>query len=129
MFSWDQSPFVRAAFRLIVPAVRLVIKRQYRIDAGAAARARERTREGLDMVARESRRTGFLVGDRFSVADLAAAALLSLTTNPPEAPMKYPEPYPPALASWWNQWSGHPGVEWLRAIYRSHRGQSREIAA
>jgi glutathione S-transferase len=40
----------------------------------------------MDRLARELQPSGFLESDRFTVADLTAAALLSLLVRPPEFP-------------------------------------------
>ena len=128
LFSWDQGPLVRMAFRAMLPGVRLVIKAQYAVDAENAVRAREKTREALDLVAREAGPDGYLVGDRFSVADLTAAALLSPATNAPGCQVRHPEPWPPVLLAWWKAWETHPGVAWVKATYGRHRGEACEVA-
>lgn len=129
VFTWDHGPVVRLAYRAILPGVRRLVVGQYGITADTARAARARTREALDFVTREVGPDGYLAGNRFSVADLTAAALLSPATNPPESPIRYPEPWPRALTDWWAEWAAHPGVLWVRAMYQRHRGRSHEIAA
>ncbi|MDP6814619.1 MAG: hypothetical protein QF582_15500, partial [Alphaproteobacteria bacterium] len=70
---------------------------------------------------------GYLVGDRFSVADLAAAALLAPSANPPNSPMSRPEPMPAGATAWVERWADHPGVAWVRQRYLDDRPPSAEI--
>ena len=64
----------------------------------------------------------FLVGDRFSRADLTAAALFA----PMFQPAQYPVPWPKAkripkdIQAWLDQWQ--PQLAILEAVYRDHRG-------
>lgn len=64
----------------------------------------------------------FLVGDRFSRADLTAAALFA----PMFQPAQYPVPWPKAkripkdIQAWLDQWQ--PQLATLEAVYRDHRG-------
>ena len=79
------------------------------------------TRGALDFVAETASPGGPLVGDRFSVADLTAAALLAPCVNPPGSPMQLPEPLPAGVKTWLARWREHPGRAWVRRMYREHR--------
>jgi glutathione S-transferase len=62
----------------------------------------------------------YLVGDRFSVADLTAASLLYPLVLPEQAPkvvQEMPERYERLRASLANR----PGYRWVREIYATHR--------
>jgi glutathione S-transferase len=61
------------------------------------------------------------VGERFSVADLAAAALLAPTCNPPDCAMTRPEPKPASVEHWLARWADHPGTAWVLRTYREER--------
>jgi glutathione S-transferase len=78
--------------------------------------------EGLDHVAAASRATGYLVGDRFSRADLTAAATLAICIDPADSPMTRPRPHPAPFQAFLARHAGHPGAAWVREIYRRHRG-------
>jgi glutathione S-transferase len=80
---------------------------------------------GLDRIVAELGPNGYLVDSRFTVADLAAAALLFPLAWPAELQYDYPDPPPSKLIE---SLSGHPGVDWIREIYRRHRGRSSAIA-
>ena len=77
----------------------------------------------------ELRPSGYLVGDRFSVADLTAAALLAPVVFPPEFPYRPPGPLPAPVARWRDSLASRPAGRWAAEMYRRHRGTSAEIAA
>lgn len=85
----------RVTFRATLPLLRRLMKRALKITPEAGARSRVRVLEVLDEVGAllaDGRR--FLVGERFSAADLSFAALLAPLTLPPE----YGWPMPPLSA-------------------------------
>ena len=90
VFATGTRGLKRAGYRAMFPALRPVLRRLMSINAENAARARETTREALDFVVRSAGPEGYLVGNRFSVADLTAASLLMLTTFPPELQFELP---------------------------------------
>lgn len=127
MMSQDFNPVVRLAYRTAFPATRMLMKREMRITKGGAARGRSVTREALDFVAERTGRDGYLVGNHFSVADLAAASLLAVTCFPKGYGAQPAKPYPPGLSRWLSRWESHPTLDWVREIFRKHRGKSAEI--
>lgn len=129
MFSTGKGTLTRAVYRGMMPLVGLVMKRSMKIDAEGAARARERTREALDFVAKHAGPEGYLVGRRFSVADLTAASLLMLTTYPPEIQPPLPESPSKTFRAWVARWADHPGTAWVREMFKRHRGTSAEVGA
>jgi glutathione S-transferase len=90
------------------------------ITEEAAAEALERTQQAFDSVAKLGGSSGYLVGDRFTVADLTCASLLM----PAVAVAEWGGPQEPATAkisAWLARWAEHPGAEWVREMYRRHR--------
>jgi glutathione S-transferase len=79
-------------------------------------------------LANELRPSGYLVGDRFTVADLTAAALLSPLVRPPEFPYKAAVPLPEPLAKIRDSLLAHPAFRWTLQTYAQHRGKSAEVA-
>ncbi len=77
--------------------------------------------EGLDLVAREAAASGYLVGGSFTVADLSAASVLAMCVDPPDSPMRRPQPMPGPMARLIAEFAGHPGADWVRGIYARHR--------
>jgi glutathione S-transferase len=119
----------RSTYRALFPALRLLMKADMRIDADGAMRSNEKVHAALDRIEAELQPSGYLVGDRFSVADLTAAALLAGAVFPPEFPYQPPGPFPAPVARWRDALAGRPAFRWAAEMYRRHRGTSAEIAA
>lgn len=115
-------------YRAIFPGVARIIRRGLRLTPEREAHGLRRVEEALDFVAARGGADGYLVGDRFSIADLAAAAILSPAVLPPEFPYLPPQPYAPLIEQQWlARWRDHPGAAWVRAMYRRHRGRSAAV--
>ncbi len=83
----------RRVTRVVYPAIRAVIRRGLKIDAASAERSRQRMEASfaaVDERLADGRR--FLVGDRFSAADLTFAALGGILVQPRGLPFAVPEP-------------------------------------
>jgi glutathione S-transferase len=128
LFLIGRGALAKSLYRAAFPAIRMVMLKDMNINEATAALGVERTREAFDLVAEKSAATGYLVGDRFSVADLTAAALLSPAVMPAQFPYSIPEPRSQNLERWFERWADHPGSTWVRAIYQRHRGTSAEAA-
>lgn len=85
----------------------------------AAARAREQVTAGLDRLDAELNGNEYLVGDRFSVADLTAAALFYPLVLPPEGP-DLGDP-PEGFQRFREPLEDRPGYRWVAEMYRRHR--------
>jgi glutathione S-transferase len=88
--------FVRRASRVVVPLGLRVFRWQYELGATAFARAKERLPLLLETI--EASLGGgrmFLVGESFSIADLAVASALLLVEPPADEYL--PRPMPPVL--------------------------------
>lgn len=122
VFGRDESPLARLIYRLMLPLAAPLVRKGNGIAGEASiADGVKAADDAFDFVARESAATSYLIGDRFSVADLAAAASLAPLVDPPHPDMKRPEPYPPAVAARLACWRDHPGRHWVLEIYRRHR--------
>jgi glutathione S-transferase len=119
---WRQKLYVSS-----FPAVRVIMRLDMRISATGADAGCTLTRTALDFVAQHSSQTGFLVGDHFSIADLTAATVLFSTCLPPEYPVAFPEPRPAGWQHWLERWQDHAGCDYVRRIYREHRGTSAAV--
>jgi glutathione S-transferase len=128
MFSTGHALPVRILYRMMLPLVAPAMKKSMGLDDAAAVEdGFAWTEKALDFVAKEAGPEGYLVGGAFSVADLAAAALLAPACNPPDSPMTRPEPLPAGVLAWQERWVGHPGTAWVLARYRSDRPASCEV--
>jgi glutathione S-transferase len=118
---------LRTVFRAAAPVGTLMLKRRYGIDAQAAKLGREKTVAALDRLEAEIGASGYLAGDAFTVADLTAAALFMPIVRPPEMQYARDERLPAPLEEFRQELAVRPGFEWVREIYRRHRGESAEI--
>ena len=127
-FAADRSLPVRSLYRVMLPVARGMIKKgngltgQASVEDGYAAAA-----QALDFVVSQAGDDGYLVGGRFSVADLTAAALLAPAANPPDSPMTRPTPLSAPVAAWLDRWKDHPGTAWVHRQYRRHRPPSAQL--
>jgi glutathione S-transferase len=128
-FTQGFAGFGPAMYRAIFPMIRVVMRQKMRLGEAAREPGLAALRKGLDFVAAKAGPRGFLVGDRFSVADLTAASLLALVCFPPELRPGLPQPVVPAMAGWLARWADHPGTAWVQAMFREHRPPSAELAA
>jgi glutathione S-transferase len=126
LLTTGRGPGTRAFMRAVLPGAMIYARRRYRIYPADAEEARRRLSVALDRIAEETADTGYLVGASFTVADLTAAALLFPLAWPTELQYSYPTA---------PQWIGlkphseHPAVDWIREMYRRHRGLSSELTA
>jgi len=103
------------------------VARRYGGKRDTVDRAREATRAGYERIVAETGPSGYLVGDAFSVADLTAASLLLHLAEPPEFQYAIPQ-VTPALEEF-RQSLPQEGLDWVRRMWREHRGSSAEVAA
>jgi glutathione S-transferase len=90
-------------------------------SAGASERARERILAALDHLESELDSNEYLVGERFSVADLTAAALFYPLVLPPEGPRQYA--LPEAFARFRQPLTERHGFRWVEEMFHRHRRQ------
>jgi glutathione S-transferase len=108
------------------PLMRTGIRRSLPADAEAGRRGREATVAALDRI--ESELQGdYLVGGRFSVADLTAAALLFPLVAPPEYPYWLPASWPPEWQAFRDSVSDREAYRWALEMYSRHRGTSAAV--
>jgi glutathione S-transferase len=116
----------------LVAAVALVGLRFGARNSDAAERAREKVIAALDRLEEELGDRDYLVGDRFTVADLTAAALFYPLVLPPQVSAsgkigQMPEPYERFRSSLRER----RGYRWVEEIFRRHRrgsGQRQEAS-
>jgi glutathione S-transferase len=120
------SPSQALFIRLGYPLIRWGFRQKLRINEKAARRAEQRIEAEvcwLDERLKDGRT--FLVGERFSVADITAAALLAPMACPPEHPVYGDAHYQQAMKEATAPWQGRPGMAWVLRMYHDHRGPMR----
>jgi glutathione S-transferase len=123
------GPQHRILSNVAYPVIRRAVTRALGADDGGAAEGHQKTVAALDRLEAELGDREYLVGDRFSVADLTAAALLCPLVAPPEFPYVWPDPWPEEWEEFRRSLSNRPGYRWVEETYRRHRGSSAEAAA
>jgi glutathione S-transferase len=117
------TPAQSRLIRLGYPLIRWGFCRKLHINAKAGLRAEQRIEaEVLWLDERLKDGRAFLVGDRFSVTDITAAALLAPIACPSEHPVYGDAHYQQAMKDATAPWRGRPATEWVRRLYREHRG-------
>jgi glutathione S-transferase len=119
----------RRAFRATAPVAARVMRVRYGLDDEGARVARDKTLAAMDRLAAEIGPSGYLVGDGFTVADLAAASLFMPLVRPPEMQYAKDEHLPEGYVRFRDSVSTHPVFPYVREMYRRHRGHSAEIGA
>jgi len=122
IFAEGQNAANRLIYRALLPLAQGMVRRGNGITGPSAIEDGERAlQEALTFVAERSRATGYLAGNSFTAADLAAASALAMVVNPPNSTMTKPEPMPAAFASWVASIQAHPGTAWVKSIYSRNR--------
>jgi glutathione S-transferase len=94
---------------------------RYGVRSEEGARdARTKIRSAFERIESELAGGDYMVGDRFSVADLTAASLLYPVVIPREGP-SLPEPLPSGLADFRASLADRPGFRWVAEMFRRHR--------
>jgi glutathione S-transferase len=123
------GPTVRLLWRSLLPLTTPLFRKNLGIDRRGVVRARRTLDDALCRLEAEIRPSGYLVGESFSVADLAVAALMSPVVRPPELPYPLPEPWPAELTELCESIAERPAVRWVLDVYRRNRGGSAEVVA
>lgn len=121
LFSAGKPFFTRLSYRAMQPAIRPVMRRSMQVDEENVATGKRIVRAALERVASEAGPEGYLIGDHFTVADLAAAALLAPLCSPSHPDMALPVPRPARIDAMLSEWAEHPGALWVRSVYEKHR--------
>ncbi len=93
----------------------------------AAELAKEKVIAAFDRLESELDGNDYLVGDRFTVADLPAAALFYPIVQPAEGP-SVPDP-PEGVERFRGPLQDRPGYRWVEETFRRHRAKAPEPVA
>jgi glutathione S-transferase len=121
LFTHDQPPAARALLRLTFPALRFAMRRAMSINATEAFQSRALTVAAMDRLERELQPSGYLVGDRFTVADLTAASLFYPIVRPAAFPYPSVTDPPPEARAFLDSLAARPGGRWVQRMYQRHR--------
>ena len=127
------APDLRGVTRLLArarfPRLRRRLQASFKIDERSVAEAFEKVSAAGARFRAELGPSGYLVGDRFSVADLTLAALVAPAVAPEQFPYPQPQRGHPLLAPLRDALAEHGIADWTREMYARHRGTSAETTA
>jgi glutathione S-transferase len=112
---WWGPLFFKLFFSKIEPIMRKVMS----IDEAGADKSEVRIQQAIDKLYAEYQQHDFLVGDQFSRADLAAAALLAPLIMPQGYGLEWPETMPEKLQAFVDK--NETKLEKFRYLYREFR--------
>jgi glutathione S-transferase len=115
------APAATASYASAFVGVRYGVKSEQ-----AADRARQRVVAALDQLESELGDSEYLVGDRFTVADLTAAALFYPLVLPPEGPRLAA---PAGFERFRLPLKERAGYRWVEEMFKRHRSQAPALAA
>ena len=115
------NPFNRLAYMGSYPLIAGFLAGSEGITPNQAEADRELIAQVLEFITVNAGPSGYLVGDCFSVADLAAAALLMPAVMPVEARIPALEPKSRTAKKWLARWEDHPGTAWVALMNQRHR--------
>ncbi len=114
------GPFWGKPFlRLMFPQLRKTMRRLMAIKEPEVTRSREKLDFALEKLEGALEGKQYLVGDRFSRADLAAASLLAPLFMPAGYGLEWPREVPSPLRAWIDEHQAQ--LAWPRRIYEMHR--------
>ena len=114
----------RRALPVALGTVTRIIDRYLGIDSDSAARSLDAVRATFDEVAaRLGDGRPYLVGERFSAADLTFSALSAAVLMPPEygVPLPQPDELPPAMGAVASELRAHPAGQHALRMFREER--------
>lgn len=115
-------PALRRVFEVGEPVVKAVMRSDYGATGPKAAANRATILRIADRVEAELGDGDYLVGDRFSVADLAGAALFTPVVGPPQRPyLPAPADMPASLVAFREELEGRRAGQWVHEMYARHR--------
>ena len=115
--------------RAIYPGFKRVFHARYGTTERSTEEGLRKTRAALDRVEAERGGRDYMVGNSFSVADLALAALVSPIVAPPQFPYPQPQRDHPRLAPLRDVLAESGLLDWARETYARHRPASAEARA
>jgi glutathione S-transferase len=123
LFTDGASDVSRRLLSASFPVLRVGMRQLMNIYEEPAAHSREKTIAALDRLEAELDGNDYLVGDRFSIADVTAASLFYPLALPPEFPYTSPsfEDLPEGARDFIGTMRERPGAHWVAEMYRRHR--------
>jgi hypothetical protein len=120
-FTHPMPAYKRALVALIYPALRRKIYQTYVVSPAKVERSMREFERALAEIGQRLDGERYLVGDRFTRADLSVAAMLSLLVMPPEHPFPSIAIPDSEAGAFYDAYRDQPVCGWVREMYRMHR--------
>ncbi len=119
----SEAPFVsRWLYRGVMHFVKGRLAQRMKTDAASVEHSWQKVEAAVARLEHEIQPGGYLAGDAFGVADLTAAAMLSVGVLPPGFPCLPRKTPPAAVQAISERLQQHPKCwHWVRDIYARHR--------
>jgi len=112
---WYGKPVLRIVF----PKLRKLMQQHFKINPTEVLASQQAIEHVVEKLENARQANGFLVGEQFSRADLAAASLLAPLTYEVEYGVPWPSPEPEPLASFTRQLQQR--LSWVSELYATYR--------
>jgi glutathione S-transferase len=119
LFTQGQPWHRKLVFRLIFPKVRDVMRKYMNINDRTAAIALKKLDRAIDKLHSHLEQNRYLVGDKFSRADLAAASLLAPFSTPEKYGLDWPDTFPHEMGTVIDAF--RPKLHWVDRLYHDYR--------
>jgi glutathione S-transferase len=120
------TPAAQRAFRVMHPVFKRFYYHRHGIADESRTAAPDAVRSGFDRVEAELGSRDYLVGDRFGVADLTAAAILAPIVRPKGTLWAELGEMPEPVEAFARESAQRPSFDWVNEMYSRHRGESAE---
>lgn len=117
-----EQPFVnRKVLAASLPVITRVMQKGMGIDEKGFGKSQARLEAVLAKLDAMIPQSGYLVGGRFSIADLTAAALLAPMVQPANSFYALPTQAPESFTAFLERYRHRPFFDWVDQLYRKHR--------
>ncbi len=129
VLSTGMSSSARSLITRMLPVFRPFYTWRHGIRRDNVDAARAAVHQCLDRIEGEIQPSGYLAGDRFSIADLTAASLLAPILQPKGMEFPADEGAAASFASYRETVVGHPAAQWATGIFERHRNAAANATA
>lgn len=115
--------YSRLLYAFSFPLVRSFMRKGMNINLASGARSEKHLRAALEKLNNAVKKRDYLVGKRFSRADLTAASLLAPLVTPKQHPFSWPPTtrMPQDLQDFRAEFEKAPFFTWVQKMYATHR--------
>lgn len=111
----------RVFFPLVFPFLRDKIHQFYVISDNHVEQGKREFESAMNEIEKILNQRNYLVGEKFSRADISVASLLSILVMPAQQPFTWKEIPDPETKAYYEAFHDHPVTHWVRKMYREHR--------